>query len=188
MAEEVTIKGALLNEMIRILKGNYSIDFTRFDVSQFPEDLKSRLLTNNFLEGSWYPALWGSLILDASLKISSAEKPVVPKTIGNMCITNLMNSIHKVLIRLISLEKFTAHGDRILRQYYRGGRVSIEQSTNSVRMDFTDFVGISSSLWLAIAGGFEGACLVIGAKQIDIHVKQKDRLSSSCTIQITWIT
>lgn len=188
MPEEITIKGALLNEMIRILKRDYSIDFSLFDVTQFPEDLKTRLLTNSFLEGSWYPALWGSLILDASMKIGSVQKPVLPQTVGNLCIKNLMSSIHKVLIRLISIEQFTAHGDRILRQYYRGGHVLIEQNANNVRMEFTDFAGISKSLWHAIAGGFEAACLIIGAKSVDTRIIQKDRNASSCTIQMIWTT
>ncbi len=144
------------------LKGAEFVTRARLAV---PDEAGEALRFGGVVASGWYPVGWYRQLFGALVALAGDERFAFE--VGRVSTARDISTIHRVLFRMLSAETLLKQSGKVLAQYFRGARVTVDASSpRSVRMRYADFYGFDRLLWSDLRGSAEEMLKHTGAKAI----------------------
>jgi hypothetical protein len=169
---EVEIKGAVMLSCLTVVEREYGADVRSAILSDLAADPRAALHGGEVLSGGFYPCAWHRELLGGIARRVGEEAFL---EVARASVAENVNTIYRMVFKLLSPSTGAANLDRVFHMFYRGGVVTILGSTsNSVRVEYTECWGFDRLMWLAYLAGAEHALKMIGANTVHTRIEKMD--------------
>lgn len=168
----VQVKGALLNEMLRVLVKDLGQQAYEACLAALQPPFRDAIHKKAILDGAWYEVSWANDIMLQGYAKCAKPKEMAHAS-GRQCVTNLLRGVHRFLINAVTPPLVMRNASIFFRTYYRN--VTIEGRTTSEHagsFTATHFDNMGAELWYAIAGGSQTLLEGAGGKNVRAWVDE----------------
>lgn len=140
------------------------------------------------LASNWYPIGWYRETF-AAFRETQRAGVELPREIGRRAAKRDMSSVYKqVLLKMVSPQALLGLSQRLFKNYFDTGAMSIEQSRNGfVHAAWNGCEGWDENLWAELAGSCEVLLEMAGAKHVRLRVIKGGRSGDSvCEMEAHW--
>lgn len=153
-APELEVKGNTFMSVLTAAENLHGAAFRDAVIARLPAESGDALRFGSVISAGWYPVRWYRE-LHAAI-IDEANDPNVPREIGRASIRVEMTGVHRLILRVISIETMQSQAARFFGSYFRPGNVSVERVNPSTsRTSFGPCRGFDRAVWLEQLGCME---------------------------------
>lgn len=168
---EIEVKGNTFFSVLTAIETLRGAAFREAAIARLPTDSGDALRFGGLISAGWYPVRWYRE-LHAAI-IEEADDPNVPREIGRASIRVEMHGVHRLLLRVISVQTMQTQAARFFGSYFRPGNVAVERlGEGTSRTSFGPCPGFDRAIWLEQLGCMEELLAQAG------HPKGRVRLVS----------
>ena len=181
------IKGTAVKTIPEYIKTNYSENFdTWFEL--LPEASK-KIFAANILSTKWYQ-LDDAIVIPMEIlsEILSIDEKKLAWDLGVYSSKSALTGVYKVFVRIASTSFIIKRAANMLQAYYRPSEVKLyEQETQKAVFEFINFLKADHILMQRIAGWSKNTFDAVGAKNVEVKLKDiKEGENFSTLMVITW--
>ncbi|MBX3184362.1 MAG: hypothetical protein KF915_17165 [Polyangiaceae bacterium] len=183
--EEPMIKGLAFSSVVGTLEKLRGSGAVQELMDGLPPELAVRIRQQQILVAGWYPVADYRELL-AGLRGLGGD--ALLREVGAESIRSDLNSIHRMLLRMLSPSTLVMISQRMFSRYFtRGCIVATERGDNYLHAHYTDCQGWSRDIWVEQFAGAETFLQLAGVRSISVRRLQGGREGDTeALLEVRW--
>lgn len=164
------VKGINFRGMLDAVEGLYGAQAQREAIAACSTELSHQIRHGGITPAGWYPIASYREMLHAIVRVLPGESQV-PHQCARWAIQRDLSGIYRVLLFLLTPESIINKAPRVVRQYWRGGKMEVFEARPGMGWArFDGWLGFDQNVWEDVLGGVEGALEAAGARNVRFQV------------------
>ncbi len=179
------IKGLAFSSVVGTLEKLRGSGAVKQLMDGLPPELAVRIQQRQILVAGWYPVADYRQLL-AGMRELGGE--ALLREVGAESIRADLNSIHRLLLRMLSPSTLVMISQRMFSRYFtRGGFSATERGSNYLHAQFSNCQGWSRDIWIEQFAGVETLLQLAGAQSVSVRRLQGGREGDTeALLEVRW--
>lgn len=163
-APEICSKGSNFLGLLRALEALEGVEAKDRVMAALPASIAEPLEFGQIVAVGWYPVEWYAE-LHAAVDRCLHRGPTLARKMSHHSTTADINSIHRFIASMLSVQTVFGQTHRLMGLYWKGGKIErLEITTGRAKLRFENWPGFTEFIWEDLMGGIEAVLESCGAK------------------------
>lgn len=185
MTREIRVKGQGFHGFLAALEQVCGRESVAATLAALRGDAGEAIRSGTVLPIGWYPIAWYRQ-LHATAQEATGLGSSLARDIGREATRHDLNTVYRLLLRMISPETLLKQANRILHMYADGGSVLIlESSRGGARVRYIECYGCDRNVFEDMIGSTETMLDACGARNVRITAGRGGRVEATGELELT---